>query len=161
MVAQCFVMKLLFADVVVSFLVLLFGYTALSKALSPAPFAAVLQQVMPKTGAAVTAFLIPTLEAVTVLLLLFPTTRLKGLYLSAALLGLFTGYLVIMLLTMPHLPCSCGGIVSQMSWKQHVVFNLGFLFLTVAAIRREKRSNERQGIRDDGWDRKKFFMHKG
>lgn len=126
-------------EVAVSLLVLLFGYTAISKIFSAAAFSAVLQQVMPKPGAAVAVFLIPTLEAVVVLLLLFPQTRMAGLRASAALLGVFTLYLLYMLLFLPRLPCSCGGVVGALSWKQHVLFNLAFLGLSLFAMRREER----------------------
>jgi hypothetical protein len=35
------------------------------------------------------------------------------------------------------LPCSCGGAISRMGWREHIVFNVVFVGLTVLAIRRE------------------------
>lgn len=54
-----------------------------------------------------------------------------GLIGSLLLLSLFTVYLMGMLwFKQDHLPCSCGGIISQLSWTQHIWFNLAFLFLS-------------------------------
>jgi hypothetical protein len=47
---------------------------------------------------------------------------------------LFTGYIFIMLKYSSYLPCSCGGVLSNMSWKQHFVFNLAFSALALAGI---------------------------
>ena len=41
------------------------------------------------------------------------------------------GYLLWMLRTEQHLPCSCGGVIQHLTWGQHIVFN-GF-FIAVAA----------------------------
>ena len=128
------------AAIITSLLILIFSYTALSKAFSLSAFQAVLEQVIFKTGAAVIAPLIPTLEAFIVLLLLFQRTRPAGLYAAAALLSVFTVYLLYMLLAVPHLPCSCGGFIGSMSWKQHVAFNLLLTGLAVVAIRLDKQS---------------------
>jgi hypothetical protein len=40
-----------------------------------------------------------------------------------------------------NLPCSCGGIISKLSWKQHIIFNLFFIVLSVIGIRFQKRMN--------------------
>jgi hypothetical protein len=41
----------------------------------------------------------------------------------------FTGYIGFMLLSNIELPCSCGGVISSLSWKNHLVFNILFLLL--------------------------------
>jgi len=32
-----------------------------------------------------------------------------------------------MVITDDNLPCSCGGVIQQLSWTQHIVFNLIFI----------------------------------
>jgi hypothetical protein len=124
------------AVVSTSLLVLVFSYTAMSKLLDAASFRIVLEQVpLLKTGAAVLSVLLPLTELFIVLLLLFHSTRLIGLYAALALLVLFTAYLVYMLLYVPHLPCSCGGVIGAMSWKGHVVFSCFLIGVTVMGIR--------------------------
>lgn len=44
---------------------------------------------------------------------------------------LFTTYIFLMLIYSPQLPCSCGGLVDFLSWKQHLILNL---FLTIMSF---------------------------
>jgi hypothetical protein len=122
-----------------SLLLFLFTYTAISKLTDLATFRTALEKVpFTARGAAVLAVAIPMAELVIVLLLLFSSTRLKGLYASAGLLTLFTIYLVGMLLFASSLPCSCGGVISGMGWWEHVGMNVGLVVFTVMGIRRLK-----------------------
>jgi hypothetical protein len=74
---------------------------------------------------------VPLVELGIAALLLSGRKRGMGFYASLALLLLFTGYLLWMLRTEQHLPCSCGGVIQHLTWGQHIVFN-GF-FIAVAA----------------------------
>jgi hypothetical protein len=58
-----------------------------------------------------------------------------GLLGSAALMAVFTFYLIYMVVFIAHLPCSCGGVIQRMSWKQHIVFNLLLLFFSISGLR--------------------------
>ena len=49
------------------------------------------------------------------------------------LMSLFTGYVWLMLHRAYYLPCSCGGILSAMSWDDHLKFNAFFTILAVVA----------------------------
>lgn len=122
-------------------LVFVFAYTAGSKLMDSKGFVAVLEQVpLIERGAGVTAILLPLAELFIALLLIFEKTRLFGLWASLLLLVLFTAYLAYMILAMPHLPCSCGGVISKMSWRQHLVFNGVLIGLTVVGIRSVRHS---------------------
>ena len=79
----------------------------------------------------VLAWGIPLAELGIAALLISGRKRGIGFLASLALLLLFTGYLLWMLGTERHLPCSCGGIIQHLTWGQHIVFN-GF-FIAVAA----------------------------
>ncbi|MBO9204612.1 MULTISPECIES: MauE/DoxX family redox-associated membrane protein [Niastella] len=81
------------------------------------------------------AILLPILEFLVVLMLAIPRWRLKGLYTTLALMIIFTCYITILLTTSDHLPCSCGGIIGLLSWKQHLIFNGLFILLDIWAIR--------------------------
>ena len=85
------------------------------------------------------AILIPLIEFAIVVLLIIPKWRLKGLYSCAILMTIFTIYVLLILSFSKELPCSCGGIISQLSWGQHIVFNSTFIFLAVVGIILEKK----------------------
>lgn len=117
-------------------LIFLFAYTASSKLIDSKSLVAVLRQVpLIERGASVVAVLLPLAELLIALLLIFERTRLLGLYASSILLVVFTGYLLYTVLFVPKLPCSCGGVVGWMSWRQHLVFNLFLIGVTVVGIR--------------------------
>lgn len=81
------------------------------------------------------SYAIPVAELFVCLLLLFNKTKTAGYYASLLLLALFTGYIVYILVRHGSmLPCSCGGVVSLLSWKQHLFFNAFFIFITLRAL---------------------------
>jgi hypothetical protein len=132
------IMKTNAAFFIALLLIFLFTYTGSSKLLDSRSFAAVLLKFpFIGRGAGVLAILLPLAELVIALLLLFKSTRLAGLYASVVLLSVFTIFLVWMVLSVVQLPCSCGGAISRMGWREHIVFNVVFVGLTVLAIRRE------------------------
>lgn len=128
--------KAIINEIICVLLILLYSYTAFSKSLHYESFVRVLERSpLIGKGAATAGWLLPTAEFSVALLLLFPQTRKSGLFFSAALLLLFTGYLIYMVLFASTLPCSCGGVISKMTWKQHIFFNLFIIGINIAAIR--------------------------
>lgn len=122
-------------DIVCGLFIFLFVYTAVSKfrdlhsfrqVLSTSPL---LQQVAP-----VIAWVLPVTELSIAALLFFPSSRKMGLYASLALMLVFTVYIAYMLLFTPQLPCSCGGVIKQLSWRQHFVFNTAWILLSLIGI---------------------------
>lgn len=112
-------------ELLVCLLILLFTHTALQKLAEPWPFAFALRQIpflQKATGMLV--WLIPVLELVTAGLLVFPLLRPTGFVLSFLLMAAFSSYVSAMLLFSSHLPCSCGGVLQQLNWPQHLVLNL-------------------------------------
>ncbi|QEC67920.1 hypothetical protein FRZ67_11640 [Panacibacter ginsenosidivorans] len=140
-------MKKIFPDIVAFLLIFLFTYTSINKLYSLDSFTAVLKA-MPviKPVAFILTWLIPSVELVVVALLFFPVTRLLGLQCSTALLLLFTLYLFYALAVSDDLPCSCGGIISSMTWKQHLLFNSTLILLTVTAVLFARRLEKKQKI---------------
>jgi hypothetical protein len=89
----------------------------------------------------IVVWLLPTTEIVITLLIFFQQTRKKGLYAATILMILFTLYIIYMMLFYPHLPCSCGGFLNELSWPGHLVFNGSFILLGILAIRMYNKSN--------------------
>lgn len=77
---------------------------------------------------------VPVGELLLAVSLIIKRTRLLGLYGSLFLMTLFTGYIYIMLHYSYDLPCSCGGVLRQLSWQDHLYFNAGFTFLCIIGI---------------------------
>jgi putative oxidoreductase len=74
---------------------------------------------------------LPTIELLLVGMLLTDRYRNLGLLCSFALLVVFEGYIVIMLLSGLDLPCTCGGLISKLQWKEHLVFNAVFMLISI------------------------------
>ena len=122
-------------EIIAALLVFLFIYASLTKLLDFGKFKYQLGQ-SPFIGNIgwIIAWFIPAGELLISILLIGKRTRIAGLYLSFFLMLLFTGYIFIMLKFSSYLPCSCGGVLSGMSWKQHFVFNLVFTGLSLSGI---------------------------
>ena len=132
-----------FVDIVVLLLVVLFLHTAISKFLDFGGFIHDLNnQPFSNTFTPFLKWMIPLTEIAIVVTLLFERTRAIGLYASLVLMTLFTIYTALVLLhVFAYVPCSCGGVVSYLSWPQHLIFNLFFVVITTIAIKLNK-SNE-------------------
>lgn len=128
-------MKDTFSKVLASMLVILFIYAGLSKLMDYSTFRFQLGRSPYVTGiAGFVAWSMPVAEIVTALLLTFQRTRLFGFYSSFFIMVLFTGYIYAMLRYSPFLPCSCGGVLSAMSWQQHLYFNVFFVLVSAAGV---------------------------
>jgi len=123
------------ADVCAFALVFLFVYTATSKLFKIDVFQVQLDR-FPwiRPMALFLAWAVPIVELVAVVLLLSVRVRRMGFILSLALMTAFTLYLALMLGTEKHLPCSCGGVISALSWKQHLIFNIVFTGIALSGL---------------------------
>lgn len=117
-------------EITAALLIILFFYTGVNKILLHTNFRAVMAR-SPLIGsnAKMLSWIIPFAELFTCVLLFIPVTRKWGLILSFSLMILFTAYISYMILTASRLPCSCGGVLKQMTWGQHLLFNLCFCTL--------------------------------
>jgi uncharacterized membrane protein YphA (DoxX/SURF4 family) len=124
---------------IIALIVFLFLYTGISKFLDPITFRSSLSMSpLLEHFAGIIALLLPIIEITIVVLLIIPRSRLWGLRLSAGLLSVFTIYLIGMVAFSKHLPCGCGGVISQLSWKGHILFNIFFVALSFYGIRLQK-----------------------
>ena len=57
---------------------------------------------------------------------------------------MFTVYIILILYFSDFVPCSCGGVLENLSWKEHVVFNVLFImFALFSILELEKRRNSK------------------
>lgn len=83
---------------------------------------------------------LPILEITLFVTLLINRTRTVALWGSGILLTLFTLYILVGLVFFrSDMPCICGGIISGLSWKNHIYFNLFFIFLSAFTLYLRKR----------------------
>ena len=123
------------ADVCAFALVFLFVYTATSKLFKIDVFQVQLDRFpWVRHMALFIAWAVPITELVAAGLLLSGRVRRIGFVLSLALMAAFTLYLALMLGTEKHLPCSCGGVVGWLNWKQHLIFNIFFTGIALSGL---------------------------
>ena len=130
------VKKTIVPDIISALFILLFVYTSITKLIEHESFRAVLSQ-SPLIGinATILSWVLPILELFTATLLFIPSLRKWGFISSLILMLLFTGYITYMILFARDLPCSCGGIISRMTWRQHLIFNIFFTAIAAIALR--------------------------
>jgi len=119
--------------------ILLFLYTGIYKLIEYPVFKeqiAMSPILRPFTGTI--AWLLPTAEFLTAILLIIPNWRLYGFYIGTFLMVIFTIYFMSILTIDKRLPCSCGGILEELSWQQHLLINCFFIFLGFTGIRLQK-----------------------
>lgn len=123
-------------DLISFFLILMFSYAAASKLLNFHSFRTqMLVQPLPKWSAVYLIYTVPLSEIVTVTFLLFKTTKSIGFYTSTFLMLSFTIYVGLAITgVFGSIPCSCGGIIGNLGWPQHFIFNLIFLSLSIYGI---------------------------
>ncbi len=85
------------------------------------------------------AIILPAVEILTSFFFFFSKTKMISLYSSFVLMTIFTIYISWMLLSGLSLPCTCGGVISKMSWSQHLIFNIFFLLLSIVGIILQKK----------------------
>lgn len=114
----------------------LFFYAALSKLMDYDKSALEMRnQIFPATIADILTWLVPTIEITLTFLLLFPKTRNVALWTSLALLSVFTFYIAIVMTGIfGRTPCSCGGILKNMGYGTHLIFNLFFVSLALLGL---------------------------
>jgi uncharacterized membrane protein YphA (DoxX/SURF4 family) len=138
--------KATLTEMVVALYIILFLYTGISKLLD---FSIFKEQIATSPLLAPIskgiALSVPWIEFLAVILLIVPKWRLKGLYTSLLLMILFTMYIIGILIFNKELPCNCGGVISELSWTQHICFNSAFIAMGVIGIlfeRQLRKSNK-------------------
>ncbi|MDM1381921.1 hypothetical protein HX024_04320 [Myroides marinus] len=136
-------MKAKFSLIVQYFFVLLFVYAAISKLITFEAFQVQLtQSPLLSAYANIIAYLVIIVELVIALLLSLKQTKTLGLYLSYGLMVAFTIYIYLILNYSDFIPCSCGGILEKMGWREHLWFNIIVCILGLLAIYFQENDKE-------------------
>jgi uncharacterized membrane protein YphA (DoxX/SURF4 family) len=115
--------------------IILFLYTGIAKLMDYSVFKEQLADSAILSWAATpVALLLPWVEFAIVLMLIIPRWRLKGLYASLVIMIMFTAYIIALFSISTEMPCSCGGIMEDLSWQQHIIFNITFTLLNAWGI---------------------------
>ena len=132
--------KNLYPDIIACFLIFLFVYTAINKLIDIKSFETTLS-LSPylRSTASLLAWCIPFSELLIAFLLFMPLYRHTGLLLGSVLMGLFIIYIGFMISVSKGLPCTCGGVISKMSWSRHLVFNSVVFIMAISAWKLRQR----------------------
>jgi len=115
--------------------IVLFVYAAFSKLIDFENFQIQLaQSPLLSAYAGFISYAVIIVELIIAFLLSKKQTQQIGLFASYGLMLAFTVYIYIILNYSDFIPCSCGGILEKLGWKEHLIFNLFFIGLAVIAI---------------------------
>lgn len=117
------------------FFILLFFYASISKILDFENFQVQIgQSPLLSAYAGIISYSVIIIELLIVVCLCFPSSRLLGLYASTALMSAFTVYIYLILNYSDFVPCSCGGILEKLGWKEHLIFNAVCVVAGIIAV---------------------------
>jgi hypothetical protein len=129
-------------DIICVLFAVLFVYAAVSKLLTFDEFKVqISKSPLITTQGWWISWAVPATELVIAATLFVPRLQMIALYAAFFLMFVFTIYIGFMLLFVPHLPCSCGGILNRMGWREHFIFNTAFTLLAVIGIVLLNRQN--------------------
>jgi hypothetical protein len=138
-------LRVIIIEIICILFIVLFVYAAVSKIIDVSKF-----KVQVGLSPLLTAFAdwvvwgIPSIEILLALMLSSRRLRLIGLFGSFGLMVIFTTYIIAILEFSDFVPCSCGGILETLGWKEHLIFNLFFACLAVVGITLESRNRSEQ-----------------
>ena len=136
-------------EVIVFLFIVLFCYAAVVKLLDYEKFSIQLgQSPMLTAFAPWIAWMVPATEIGIAILLVVPSLRLYALYAAFSLMVMFTAYIIAILNFSSYIPCSCGGVLENLGWQEHLIFNISFVFLAATGvfIQASDRSQTRRQI---------------
>lgn len=128
--------KNIFLEIIIALLILLWVYTVISKWGNHQAFYRQLSWNPTTTGYQdILFYVLPGFELLAALFLLLKPMLWYGLILSAGLMFVFSAYVFYVIFIDPtKATCTCGGVLSAMTWKQHLIFNISYLLLSCIGI---------------------------
>jgi len=126
----------IFLDIISALLILLFVYTAASKLIDfKTAYGQMNNQPFPNWMTIYLVWGIIISELAVAAMLMFNRTKKAALWGSTILMILFTSYVgAILLHFFDRVPCSCGGVIKELGWVNHLYFNLFFLIISVIGL---------------------------
>lgn len=140
-------MKRTFVLELISFLfMVLFVYAAGNKLQDYQKFTVQIGQSPLLTGFGGTLpWIVIALELIISILLMMPRWRLVAFFAAFSLMTMFTAYIYAILHYSPYIPCSCGGVLENLSWREHLLFNSLFVLAAAAGIILQTRTLREAG----------------
>ncbi|HWW40885.1 MauE/DoxX family redox-associated membrane protein [Pedobacter sp.] len=127
--------RILLVEIISALFILLFVYAALTKVTDYQKFRIELgKSPLLNSYAGIIAVEIPGIELLISLLIATKRFQYYALYFAFSLMVIFSTYIIAILKFSPYVPCSCGGILQNMTWNQHLIFNVGFVLLGAIAV---------------------------
>ena len=122
-------------QVLIYFFIILFVYAAVSKLADFENFQVqVAQSPLLSAFATFIAYATVISELIIATMLCFQKTKRLGLYLFLGMMSAFTVYIYLILNYSPFVPCSCGGVLEDLGWWEHLWFNGVVCLVTVFII---------------------------
>lgn len=132
--------KTRFVEFVSYFFILLFCYASISKIMDFENFQIQIgQSPLLSAYAGIVSYSVIIVEILISLLLIFERTRISALYAATALMSAFTIYIYLILNYSDFVPCSCGGILEDLGWTEHLIFNIFCVTIGVASVILQER----------------------
>lgn len=130
-------------ECIAALLIMLFLYASVSKFIDFKTFTGEMNnQPLPNSWTPFLVWFIPVSEIIISVALMTERTRLIGFSAALILMSLFTIYTAVILLHFfSYVPCSCGGVIKKLTWKQHLFFNLFFVALSLGGIILQRRKH--------------------
>jgi hypothetical protein len=126
---------------------LLFFYTAISKLVGYSKFKVQIGQSPLLTGFGEwLPGVVIAVELGVGFLLMFSRYRLIGFFGAYCLMVMFTVYVIAILHFSPFVPCSCGGVLEVLGWREHLVFNGTFAGIALWGIVWERQAHANRSM---------------
>jgi uncharacterized membrane protein YphA (DoxX/SURF4 family) len=127
--------RVVIVEVICALFVMLFFYAALSKLKDFENFKVQLgKSPVLNLFAGIVAWIVPITELLICFFLIIKRFQYIALYAAFSLMVMFSAYIVVILNYSSYIPCSCGGILENMTWSQHLYFNIGFVTLAIVGV---------------------------
>ena len=132
--------KSIFVEVITALLLITWLHAGVSKLIGHVGFKMQLfQSPIFQKYSSLVSYAGPILEIFIAVLLIFQRTRRLGLLASFFLMAFFSWYVAYLMIKLPALPCSCGGVFSFLDWPQHLIVNIALAILAIIGFFLQKK----------------------
>jgi hypothetical protein len=129
----------IFVEATCTLFVILFFYTAVSKIIDFSMFYRTLHDSRFKLvgkAAPVLVVAVPLAEILVSIGLVLERYKTRALRATMVMMAIFLAYVAGLMIFIPfgRLPCSCGGIMQQITWHNHLYLNIALTILAALAL---------------------------
>lgn len=136
-------------EIICLLFIFLFTYAAASKLIDIQKFQIQLGQSPLLSEIAIPiSWIIPIGELLIAGALMIRRFRKIGLISSTVIMVMFTSYIFIIMNYSEQIPCSCGGVLRMLGWKEHLIFNIVFVVLGTTGILLHNKFSKHHTFKD-------------